>query len=271
MKRDLHMDGDAEEDREPKKVKGGRSAGPAKTAQSSKPTIEQVFAEFLDEQREKLKPRTARQYGDVIDLLTHHLNGYGYEGLSKKEERLFNKHYNATGEAHREFCQVFGPEKIVENLGMFLGYFMVRKVMAGAELKRAAGTAAKKLSKWLAAKGYIDEEESEEGVGRGAEAARDLPKAERATQMLFDAEAGNALDLEKLKDEDYLDFDHFTIARIGPDTLWLRQAGVRELIGPVVVPAAATRLLQEGWDLSCSLGRVRGKWHIVEMANVYPS
>lgn len=239
--------------------------------EKTEPTIEQVFAEFLDEQRVKLKPRTARQYEDVIDLLTHHLNGYGYEGLSKKEERLFNKHYNATGEAHREFCQIFGPEKIVANLGMFLSYFMVRKVMAGAELKRAAGTVTKKLSKWLAAKGYIDEEESEEGIGRGAEAARDLPKAERAAQMLFAAEAENALGLEELKDEDYLDFDHFAIARIEPGVLWLRQAGERKLIGPVVVPPAATRLLQEGWDLSCSLGRVRGKWHIVEIANVYPS
>ncbi|MBI2504848.1 MAG: hypothetical protein HYW07_16650 [Candidatus Latescibacteria bacterium] len=237
---------------------------------ASTPTIEQVFAEFLDEQREKLKPRTVRQYEDVIGLLTHHLNGYAYEGLSKKEERLFNKHYNATGAAHREFCQVFGPEKIVVNLGMFLGYFMVRKVMAGAELKRAAGTAVKKLSKWLAAKGYIDKEESEEGAGRGAEAARDLPKAERAARILFEAEAGNALGLEELKGEDYLDFDHFTIARIELGTLWLHQAGERKLIGPVVVPAEATRLLQEGWDLSCSLGRVRGKWHIVEMANVYP-
>lgn len=234
-------------------------------------TIEQVFAEFLDEQCKKLKPRTARQYEAVIDLLTHHLNGYGYEGLSKKEERLFDKYYNATGEAHREFCQVFGPDKIVENLGMFLGYFMVRKVMAGAELKRVAGTAAKKLSKWLAAKGYVDEEEGEEGVSRGAEAARDLPKAERAARILFEAEAGNALDSEELKDEGYLDFDHFTIARIEPGVLWLRQAGERKLIGPVVAPAAATCLLQEGWDLSCSLGRVRGTWHIVEMANVYPS
>lgn len=266
-----YMDWDAEEDREPEKAKRGKAAGPAKTVPSFTPTIEQVFEEFLDEQRKKLKPRTAGQYEDIIGLLTHHLNGYAYEGLSKKEERLFNKHYNATGEAHREFVQLFGPDKIVENLGMFLGYFMVHKVMAGAELKRAAGTAAKKLSKWLAVRGYIDEEEGEEGVGRGAEAARDLPKAERAARILFEAEAGNARDFEDLEDEDYLDFDHFTIARVEPGTLWLRQAGVRKLIGPVVVPATATRLLQEGWDLSCSLGRVSGKWHIVEMANVYPS
>ena len=45
------------------------------------PTIDQVLEEFLAEQRERLKPRTASRYKDVLDLLRHHLNGYAYDSL----------------------------------------------------------------------------------------------------------------------------------------------------------------------------------------------
>jgi hypothetical protein len=39
-----------------------------------------------------------------------------------------------------------------------LGYFMVRKVIAGPSLLRTAGTVTKKLAAWLAAQGYADAE-----------------------------------------------------------------------------------------------------------------
>ena len=36
------------------------------------------------------------------------------------------------------------------------------------------------------------------------------------------------------------------------------------------LPKEATSLLKEGWELSCALGRIRGQWRILEIANVYP-
>jgi len=63
----------------------------------------------------------------------------------------------------------------VPNLSYFLNFFMIRKgMMAGAELKRAAGTVTKRLSKWLADKGYIQEEDAAQGAEEGADAARTL-------------------------------------------------------------------------------------------------
>ncbi|MFA5863364.1 MAG: hypothetical protein WC975_01610 [Phycisphaerae bacterium] len=240
--------------------------------QIANPTIDQVFDEFLAEQRERLKSKTLSQYKSVINLLRNHLNGYGYESLSKAESAFFDKYYNAKGGEHREFCQLYGPDKIVENLGMFLGYFMIRKVMAGADLKRAAGTATKKLSKWLAAKGYISEEESQKGADEGAVAARDLPKAERAAQILHNAVGDFAFDPNKFADEDYLEFDHFTVEKIESGKLWLESfmSGKKPSYGPISVPTAATKLIKQGWEISCSLGRVHGKWRIIEVANVYP-
>ena len=234
-------------------------------------TIEQVFDEFLGDQRRRLRPRTLSKYEDVLGLLRDHLNGYAYQSLSTAEAALFDRYYNAPGDKHLEFCQLFGPDKIVANLGGFLGYFMIRKVVAGQDLKRAAGTVTKKLSTWLAAQGHVAEDEAQEGADLGAEAARDLPKAERAARILYDATTNLALGSHDLGD-DFLEFDHCTIAKVEAGRLWLEgfERGTRRAYGPILVPAAATKLLCKGWDLSCALGRVDGTWRIVEVANVYP-
>ena len=140
---------------------------------------------------------------------------------------------------------------------MFLNYFMVRKVMCGEGLKRAAGTVTKKLSKWLAENGYVSKEEAEDGVEEGSEAVRGLPKADRAARILSDHSDDVPFDFEDLPDEDYVDFGHFMIDRIESGKLWLTDSygGKEELYGPIRVPASATKLLQPGWEISCGLGR----------------
>ncbi len=235
------------------------------------PNIDQVLEAFLAEQRLQLKPKTVWRYECVVDLLRDYLNGYGHEGLDAAETALFRTHCDAKGAARREFCEIFGPDRIVENLGMFLGYFMIRKVMAGQELKRAAGTVSKKLSAWLAVKGYIPAHEAAEGVVAGGEAARDLPRAQRAAQILADEASDPFMDSSRLAGKDYLDFEHYTIAKLEPGKIWFNLVGEAEEVGPVAVPNAATSLLQIGWSVSCSLGRIRGKWRILDVADVYPS
>ena len=243
-----------------------------KLVQPADPTIDGIFEEFLAEQRNRLKARTMSKYEDVIDLFRHNLNSYGHDSLSRAESALFDRYYNARGEEHREFCQLFGPDKIVENLGGFLGYFMIRKVMASEDLKRVAGTVVKKLSEWLAEKGHISEEEARRGSEEGEHAAQELPKAEKAGEILYDAADALYVDPNELAEENYLQFDHFSVAQVEPGKLWLEsfEGGVTHSYGPIPVPNAATKLIKEGWDISCSLGRIPGKSRIIEMANVYP-
>ena len=238
----------------------------------AQPSIDDVLEEFMAEQRKRLKKATLTKYEQVTSLLRDYLNGYAYEGLSKAEAALFEKHYNATGEKHRDFCRIFGPEKIPENLGGFLGYFIISKVMAGEDFKRAAGTVIKKLSKWLGEKGYVSEDIALQVAGEAADASRDLAQAERAATILMNAANKLTVDPSKLHDEDYFDFDHYTITQIEPGKLWLEIYDIShpKTLGPIPVPKKATDLLKEGWEISCALGRVRGKWRIVEMANVYP-
>jgi len=238
----------------------------------ARPSIDDVLEEFMAEQRKRLKQATLTKYEQVTSLLRDYLNSYAYEGLSKTEAALFEKHYNATGKKHRDFCRIFGPEKIPENLGGFLGYFIISKVMAGEDFKRAAGTVTKKLVKWLGAKGYVAEDAARRIADEAGEASRDLARAERAAAILWAAAEKQAVNPLDLDEEDYHDFDHYTIVKIEPGKLWLQvyDIGGVKTLGPIPVPKKATGLLQEGWDISCALGRVKGKWRIVEMANVFP-
>src|SRR5947208_527520 len=81
------------------------------------PTIAAVLAAFLAEQQQRLSPKTFAQYEDVVELLQHSLNGYAYLTLSGRDAQRFDQRFNAPGVAHREFCELFGPEHILPNVG----------------------------------------------------------------------------------------------------------------------------------------------------------
>jgi len=136
-------------------------------------TIDEVLTEFLADQRERLAARTYLRYEDVVGLLRSCLNNYGHQVLNSAEQARFEAAYECDEEA---FVRLFGPNKLVATLPEFLGYFMVRKVMAGDDLLRAAGTVTKRLAKWLEEHGYLDNAMAAEVADRGAEATRDLPE-----------------------------------------------------------------------------------------------
>ena len=147
-------------------------------------TIDDVLGEFLAEQRERLSARTFRNYDEVVELLRHSLDGYAYNSLDDDERRRWEQAFESGDEG--AFCRLFGPEKIPEHLGEFLGYFMVRKVIAGQELLKASGTVTGKLVTWLAARGYIDPTRPTTRRAVRKDASRDLPVADRLGGLLHD-------------------------------------------------------------------------------------
>jgi hypothetical protein len=153
-------------------------------------TISEVLAEYLRAERSRLAPKTYARYAEVIALFTQSLNGYAANSLGRTERALFDTHFNAEGDQHREFCNIFGPEHILPNVGEFLSYFMVSKVMAGADLLRASGTIMKKLAKWLAERGHVRTDDAALAIEQGADAARDLPAAEKLSALLYDLTTG---------------------------------------------------------------------------------
>lgn len=224
-------------------------------------TIDVLLDAFLADQQQRLAPRTFRNYATVVGLLRDCLNNYGHQSLDPAERARLEAAYDADAEA---FVQLFGADKIVANLGEFLGYFMIRKVIGGEELMRAAGTVTKKLAKWLGEHGYVDADAQSIAVERGADAARDLPKAGRLADLLYDDAEATTIDVASVDDDEYLD-DYLVIERVEPGRLWFEGD-----IGPVAVPKTASKLAQPGWTVNVVLARSRGVWHLVEVGNVYP-
>ena len=234
------------------------------TAAVASPTISAVLAEYLADEKARLAAKTYGLYADVIELLQHSLNGYAANSLDKGEYALWEQHFDAKGEQHGEFCDIFGPEHILPNVGEFLNYFMTRKVMAGQDLMRASGTVTKKLAKWLAAKRYATADEAADAVERGTDAARDLPMAEKLTALLYEFTSS------KYSPDDADIEDQFEIKRVESGKVWLAGFDDGRLLGPISLPPHATKLCRVGWTISGAVREIGKKCVLVEAWKVYP-
>jgi hypothetical protein len=222
-------------------------------------TIDQVFEEFLADQEARLSPKTYRRYDDIVDLFGSYLERY-WPGRDEEE-------YSRITKAGGTYCGTFGPEGIIGGLSEFLGYFMPHKVMASKETMKAAGTVTKKLVKWLAERGYVEDAEAlETAEERAREAAHDLPAARELADFLADYVDEHAPEHHSMEIE-----DHFTVSRTGPGKLWLEPltSGDRE-IGPIPVPREVSCQCRVGWDISGIAVRTRKGWRLAEVWNVSP-
>ena len=231
---------------------------------TAKPTISEILAEYLADEKERVAARTLSKYEDVVELLKHSLNGYAYSGLEKAERTLWEKHFNADGDAHKEFCDIFGPEHILPNVGEFLNYFMAHKVVAGVDLLRTSGTVIKKLARWLAEHGYVAIEDAALVVEQGAGAARDLPAAAKLATLLYD------LTTARFAPRDSDIEGRFGITKVEPRRIWLRDEDDGRDYGEVQLPEAATELCRVGWTISGTVRQSGNGWRLVEAFGVYP-
>jgi hypothetical protein len=108
-------------------------------------TIDEVLDEFLAEQRARWSRSTSARYETVIHLLKSYCESYwpGHDG-----------EYDRVTKAGGTYCGTYGPGDIAGAFGMFLDYFMPRKVIGSEGTQKAAPTVVRKLAKWLVAKGY---------------------------------------------------------------------------------------------------------------------
>jgi hypothetical protein len=125
-----------------------RSPNGVTIMETTKPTktISQLFEEFLADQESRISQQTHSKYETVIDLYRSYLERYwpDHDGECEKITK-----------AGGTYCGTFGPQEVIENIGMFVDYFMPHKVMCGKGTMQAAGTVTRKLAKWLAEKGYL--------------------------------------------------------------------------------------------------------------------
>jgi hypothetical protein len=125
-------------------------------------------------------------------------------------------------------------------------------------------TVAKKLARWLAVKGYATVEEAEDTVERGTDAARDLPRAEKLTTLLYE------LTSSRYSPDDADIEDHFEIKRVEPGKVWIEGLEDGRLLGPISLPVAATKLCRVGWTIGGAVRETGKKCVLVEAWKVYP-
>lgn len=225
--------------------------------------IDEALCAFLADRRQRLSKRTMGNYEYVVELLCDSLNGYGPNTLDKADEKRWRKAYDAGDE--EAFCHLFGPARIIDHFGEFLDYFMVRKVWASQELLRSAGTVTKKLAGWLFEHGYVSAEEREDAVEQGSRAAKDLPRAERLANLLYEQSRSTApFDANALGPTDLVE-TYLVIQRVEPKALYFSGG-----IGPLEVSKRASELAQVGWGVNATLARLDETWRLLEVGNVYP-
>ncbi len=227
------------------------------------PSIDAVLAEFLSAQRERLAASTFGRYEDIIDLLRHCLNGYGYQSLSGEDAQAWQEAFDAGDD--EAFTRLCGPDRVVEHYGEFLGYFMIRKVLASKQQLKDAGTVTKRLAGWLAEQGYVDTDAAEVARECAATAGRDLPRADELSHQLFLAAQATRLPghPDEIPDEDWIE-DHLPISRVEDGRLWFGD------VGPVEVPSEVSDLAVVGWEVTVVLARLDGVWRLVQVGVVYP-
>ena len=219
-------------------------------------TIDQLFDEFLADQKDRLSPRTLSKYRDIIDLYRSYLESFWPDHSGEE--------YKAITAADGTYCGTFGAEEMAYGFSQFLDYFMPHKVIAGNETMKAAGTVVKKLAKWLVGKGLIEDDESL--VDLLSETARDLPASQKLLDRLEDWLAENPpVDSGKRIE------GHFTIQRIEPSKIWLEPvlAASRQPVS-VPVPAAIAKACKVGWDIGGVVVETSKGWRLVEVWNLSP-
>ena len=223
---------------------------------SAKKTISQIFEEFLGDHEARISPKTLSKYESIISLFESYFESY-WPGHDQEE-------YNRITKQGGTYCGTFGPEEIPGGYSEFLGYFMPNKVMCGKDTMKAAGTVTKKLAKWLAEKGYV--EDTDYAQEREREAARDLPAAQDVLDLLeqyIDEHSPDAY-------QDEIE-DHFWIKKIEPGKLWLEPiTGIGKVIGPVPVPTEVTATCQKMWDIGGVVVKTSRGWRFLEVWKVTP-
>jgi hypothetical protein len=211
---------------------------------------------FLDESSREHISKTTQKYETVLDLFSEYLLGYGE--VSYEEDK--NEEIILTADTKElEFGHASG----------FLDWFLIRKVMGPRWILKEAPNIIKKYYKWLDGRGLLFKGVMEEVIEITRDAAKALPRVEKAATLLFklcEANSNRYMEVD-FDDDDYME-GYGEVIGIIKDKLHLDYEG--EKIGPIQITEEISKLLKKGDTVNLAVGR-RGKiWYPLEVGNVYP-
>ncbi|MDY6971450.1 MAG: hypothetical protein SV775_03875 [Thermodesulfobacteriota bacterium] len=218
--------------------------------------IAQTIDLFLEEISKKYSSNTVRKYEDTLSLFKDFLTSYG--DVSYSEDK--NGRIILTADTS-EF--EFG------HTSQFLEWFLIRKVMAPQWMMKAAPGIIKKYFKWLDEKGLLGEGVIEEVLDTTKQASKDLPRVDKAAELLFNlCSINSSRYFDRVFDDDAYMEGYGELKGMLEDKLYLLYEGER--IGPIQVTKKIAEHLKEGDTINLAVGRVGKKWIPLEVGNVYP-
>ncbi len=234
------------------------------------PSLGQILDEFMAAEKNRVSPATSRKNAEVVELMRSYLNGYGPSFLYGAEKARFKAICGRKGVRPITFCDLYGAEMMPVCPWAFLFDYMLEKEAAGMQQLRRAAKVVQRLFAWMGEREYISLETADDGIAVGQTAYIMLPRAEKVATILYDYASRCPVDPNSLEDQDFLEFDHYTVERVEPCRIWLdsydEDVG---MIGPVPVPEEASKLIVRGWEIGCAMGRHEGKWMLMETGNVH--
>lgn len=228
---------------------------------STAPTIREAMRGYVA----ALPARRRREARLGLELLESSLDMYAHDSLPATEAERFDRSYNAEGREHREYCELFGPDKIVPELRLYFGWFLIRKVMARAEELEATVRETESFLEWLRVAGHVTANAAAEGLTLAAQAVRVVRRAEEACHLSYEH-----LEARQQRATGQVLEGHFRVTRLERGKVWLESDEEGREFGPFAVPVAVTERLAAGWEVSGAIGRAGRKWVLLEVWNVYP-
>ncbi len=233
-------------------------------------SIQSVLREFLEDRGRDLAQQESRLYRHVVLFLELCINNYGHRNLDEDGRERYERLYRDLDGGGRDFFELFGPELLLPELDFFTGTFLKKEVHTSDRVVRKAKDVVSELRRWLVERGHVTAkalEEQEESLKARERLKRRLrPIARRVERSLV------SLDPSSLAADDYVALDDHLVGRVEPGRIWLRvhRTAVPEEIGPIALPQEITRHLRRGFTLCCSLGKLRGRWRLLEFSDVHP-
>ncbi|MBU6455747.1 MAG: hypothetical protein KGS72_28510 [Cyanobacteria bacterium REEB67] len=224
--------------------------------------IVNIFEKYLSESATASKAGNAKRES-AIELFAMYLNNYGHNQLDAKEISMFDILYDAEGADHREFCQVFGADKITSCVQPFVSHHLVRKVIAGGTTLGGYAAEIAKLCKWLKKNGLVEATAADEAEAAAARAAKLMPRTQKAGNLLHRSAQLNGLEMLDPNADDMM-----TITKIDAKAIWL-EGSDGDKFGPIALPKETLDALEVGWQVDCALAKKGSKWLIVEVGEVY--
>jgi hypothetical protein len=123
-------------------------------------SIYDALTAFLDEEKARVSARTFENYEAIILYFRKMLVREGFPSVEDERiQQLYKKVIaDADGQNIDALLQAIDVDVITGDIGMFLDWYMPRKVIDTAAIERAAVPTMRKFAKFLVERKYIDAE-----------------------------------------------------------------------------------------------------------------